>query len=84
MKALELTTATKPLADYANEFGDEVVVLTANNEPVAAVVSLKGVDSESLALSTNARFLAIIEAARREIAAGRTLSLDEMKRAVSS
>jgi len=82
MKTIELTTASKPLAEYADEFGDDVVVLTANHQPIAAVVSLKNVDRESLELSTNPEFLAIIERARAEIAAGRTLSLDEMKRAV--
>jgi hypothetical protein len=49
---------------------------------VAAIVSLKNVDSESLALSMNAEFMEIIELARREIAAGDTLGLEEMKRAV--
>lgn len=37
---------------------------------------------ESLALSTNAEFLAIIASARAECAAGRTISLEAMKRAV--
>jgi PHD/YefM family antitoxin component YafN of YafNO toxin-antitoxin module len=82
MKTIELSTASKSLAEYAKEFGEEVVVLTDNHEPVAAVVSLKNVDRESLALSTNPEFLAIIERARAEMASGRKLSHDEMKRAV--
>jgi PHD/YefM family antitoxin component YafN of YafNO toxin-antitoxin module len=82
MKTIELLTATKSLAEYANEIGDEIVVLTADNKPVAAIVSLKHIDSEALALSTNDEFMAIIEQARKEIAAGHTMSLDEMKRAV--
>jgi PHD/YefM family antitoxin component YafN of YafNO toxin-antitoxin module len=82
MKTIELSSATRPLADYANEIGDEIVVLTAHSKPVAAIVSLKGVDRESLALSVSAEFMEIIEQARREIAAGKTVSLEEMKRAV--
>ena len=82
MKTIELSTATRSLAEYANEIGDEIVVLTADNEPVAAIVSLKHIDTESLALSTNPDFLEIIEQARSEIAAGHIMSLDEMKRAV--
>ena len=44
------------------------------------IVSLKNVDPESLALSTNAEFMAIIEHARRECAAGQTISLSAMKK----
>lgn len=46
----------------------------------AVIVSLKHLDSEALALSTNAEFMEIIEQARREIADGQIVSLDEMKR----
>jgi PHD/YefM family antitoxin component YafN of YafNO toxin-antitoxin module len=82
MKTIEFSTATKSLAEYAGELGDEIVVLTADSKPVAAIVSLKHIDSESLALSTNAEFMAIIEQARNEIAAGQTMTLEEMKRVV--
>jgi antitoxin (DNA-binding transcriptional repressor) of toxin-antitoxin stability system len=82
VKTIELTTASRPLSEYVDEIGDEVVVLTANHQPIAAIVSLKGVDRESLALSTDAAFLELIERARGEFAAGQTLSLEEMKRAV--
>ena len=51
MKTIELSTATRPLAEYAGEIGDEMVVLTNHSKPVAAIVSLKHIDSESLALS---------------------------------
>ena len=70
------------LAEYANDLGDEAIVLTTANEPVAALVSLKGVDKESLALSTCPEFLEIIAEARRELRRGETLSLEEMKGAV--
>lgn len=73
MKTIEISNASKTLAEYASELGDDFVVLTANNKPVAAIVSLKNIDPESLALSTNSEFLAIIEQARREIADGDTI-----------
>lgn len=82
MKTIELTTASKPLAEYADEFGAEVVLLTSNHEPVAAVISLKNIDRESLALSTNPEFIAIVEQARREVATGRRLSVEEIRQAV--
>ena len=82
MKTIELSTATRPLAEYTDEIGDEMVVLTNHSKPVAAIVSLKHLDSESLALSMNAEFMEIIEQARREVAAGNVMTLEEMKRAV--
>ena len=82
MKTVELADAIESMSHYANDLGDEMIVLTRNQDPVAALVSLKNVDRESLVLSTNAEFLAIIERARAECAAGRTLSLEAMKQAV--
>jgi len=49
-----------------------------------AVLSLAHVDIEALTLGSSPEFLAIIEAARREIAAGHTLSLAELKQAVET
>ena len=82
MKTIELSTATRPLAEYASELGEEMVVLTDHLKPVAAIVSLKHIDREALALSMSPEFMQIIEQARREVAAGETVSLEEMKRAV--
>ncbi len=78
MKTVEISTASRSLAEYANELGDDFVLLTSNSKPVAAIVSLKNIDPESLALSTNAEFLEIIEQARRECASGQTISLSSM------
>ncbi len=79
MKTIELTTATKSLADYAQDIGDEVIVLTSHKKPIAAIVSLENVDEESLSLSTNPEFIEILQKARAEFEAGKKLSLDEMK-----
>lgn len=79
MKSIEISTASKTLAEYASELDDDFVVLTSNSKPVAAIVSLKNIDPESLALSTNAEFLEIIDQARREIAAGKTVSMERMR-----
>ena len=79
MKTIEISTAPKSLADYTNDIGNEFIVLTSNNKPVAALVSLKNVDPESLALSTNREFMELIENARKEVVSGQTLSLDDMK-----
>jgi len=82
VKRINLSSADRPLAHYAANLRDEIVVLTKRNRAVAAIVPLKNVDRESLALSHHPEFLELIAQSRAEFAAGRKLSLDEMKRAI--
>ncbi len=85
IKTLEIETATESLSTYARELGaGETVMLTANDEPIALIVSLRNVDQESLALSTSAEFMELIVSAREEIKLGMKLSLDEMKTEIAS
>ena len=84
MKTIKLASASRSLAEYTKELDEEIVVVTERNKPVAAIVPLRNVDRESLALSSHPEFLNIIAQARREFAAGKTLSLEEMKKAVLS
>ena len=82
MKTLDISTASKPLADYAEELNDEILVLFSGQKPIAAIVPLKNVDRESLALSTSPEFMQIIEKAREEFKTGKKLSLEEIRREV--
>ncbi len=79
MKTLELRKASKPLADYAAKLGAESIVITSNNKPVAALVSLTDPDRESLSLSLNPAFMRIIRRARAEVRRGKVFSLDQVK-----
>ena len=82
MKTLPLSSAVRPLADYVADFRDETVVLTEGGRAVAAIIPLKNVDRESLALSQHPEFLELIARSRAEFGAGQTISLGEMKRRV--
>jgi PHD/YefM family antitoxin component YafN of YafNO toxin-antitoxin module len=82
MKTIKLGSASRSLAEYAKELDDQIVVVTDRNKPVAAVVPLRNVDRESLALSSHPEFLEIVAKSRRQFAAGKTVSLEEMRRAV--
>jgi len=82
MKTIKLASASRSLAEYAKELDDQIVVVTDRNKPVAAVVPLRNVDRESLSLSSHPEFLEIVARSRRQFAAGKTLSLEEMRRAV--
>ena len=80
MKTLELRKASKTLADYAANLGSESIVVTSNRKPVAALVSLKDVDRESLSLSLDPAFMKIIRRARAEVKRGEVYSLEQVKR----
>jgi len=84
MKTIELSTASQPLSAYAQEFGEEeeLVILTANQQPIAVILPLKQFDLETLTLSLNPEFIALIEIAHQEFKAGKKLSLEAMKQAV--
>ena len=79
MKTVELTEASAHLAEYARSAEQEPLILTSENKPVAALVSLQNVDAESLALSTDPEFLQIVQAARDEVKRGDVISLEAMK-----
>ncbi len=78
MKTIEISQASRPLSDYVAEVEEPLVILR-NGAPVAAVVSLAGEDFESLSLSTNEDFMALIERSRQQTREGDTLSLAEMR-----
>ncbi len=80
MKRLKVSSARRPLADYVADLRDETVLLTEGNRAVAAIVPLKNVDRESLALSQHPEFLELIARSRADFSAGRTISLGVMKR----
>ena len=82
MKKLTLAQASRPLADYAEELGEDFVVVTKGRRAFAALVPLTNVDRESLALRAHPIFLKIVGLSRAEIAAGKTISLAEMRKRV--
>jgi hypothetical protein len=70
----------RPLLEFAEASSAETLVLTGKRRPVAALVSLRKVDRESLALSTSPEFWRIIGKARKEIRAGKTTTLEALER----
>ena len=78
-RILEIEKGTESLASYARDLGDDVLILTSNEEPVAMMVLLGGYDKDSLALGINPESPEIIERSREETRAGKTLSLNELR-----
>lgn len=66
MKKLELTQSTGSLADYANDM-DEALVLSRDGQPVAVLMPLENLDMETVNLSLNPEFIAILEESRASL-----------------
>jgi antitoxin (DNA-binding transcriptional repressor) of toxin-antitoxin stability system len=82
MKTVEIAEATHPLADYILEAQAEPLVVTDQGIPAALILPLANVDLESIALSTNPDFIALIERARARAREEGTISAAEMRRRV--
>lgn len=80
MKVLEQAEATAPLAEYAAGIGQEPVIVTRHGKPIAALLPIENADLETVSLSTNPKFLDLIERSRARQRAEGGLSSDEMRR----
>lgn len=79
MRTVEITEATGPLSEYARKARKGALVVTRRGKPVAAVVPVGGMDLESLSLSTNPDFIALIERSRARYRATGGLSLEDVR-----
>jgi len=82
MKTMEVPVGQKQLQAAIRQGEEETIVLTRRGKPVAAVVPMKGVDAETLRLSTSRRFMNILRRSFRQLDAGKRISLAEMKKRV--
>ncbi|MDQ3775244.1 MAG: hypothetical protein M3461_13295 [Pseudomonadota bacterium] len=80
MKILEKSDATGSLAEYTADIEKEPVIVTSDGIPIAALVPIGNVDLETMSLSTNAVFIALIERSRARHRAEGGISSDEMQR----
>jgi antitoxin (DNA-binding transcriptional repressor) of toxin-antitoxin stability system len=80
MKTIELISATAPLAECARKVNHEPIILTTRGKPIVALVPIENTDMETVALSYNPKFLAIIERSRARQKAEGGISSDEMRR----
>jgi prevent-host-death family protein len=80
MKLIDTTDATESLAEYAAKIGNGPVIVTSEGRPVAALVPIENADLETVSLSTNQRFLQLIDRSRTRAKVEGGISSDEMKR----
>jgi prevent-host-death family protein len=80
MKTLEVEDAKLPLSDYAKKVRKAPVIIVKEGKPLAALVSIANADLETVSLSGNPKFLALIERSRARQRAEGGLSTEEMRR----
>jgi len=80
MKTVEFAKATLPLSDYTKKVKKEPVIVTKEGKPVAALVCITNADIETVSLSSNPKFIALIERSRARQKAEGGLSTEEMRR----
>ncbi len=80
MKVIEKSKATRTLAAYTDEVQDGPVIVTSDGHPVAALVPIENADLETVALSTNPRFIELIERSRARIRAEGAISSADMRK----
>ena len=68
------------MAEYAAEVDKEPVIVTSKGKPIAALVSIENADLETVSLSTNPKFLELIERSRARQRAEGGISSEEMRR----
>ena len=80
MKIVEQAEAKASLAEYTAEVDKEPVIVTSKGRPIAALVSIENADLETVSLSTNPKFLELIERSRARQRAEGGISSEEMRR----
>ena len=64
MKTIEMDDAHESLGKYAGREKDLPIVVTDHGRPVAALLPVPNADLETISLSTNPKFIAMIERSR--------------------
>lgn len=80
MKSIEMAEAKNPLSEYARKMGKEPVILTDGGRPVAALVPIRNADHETVTLSSDPLFLALIERSRTHLKEKGSITGAEMRR----
>ena len=68
------------MAEHTADLDKEPVVITSDGKPIAVLVSLDNIDLETVSLSTNPKFLELIERSRSRHREQGGISSDEMRR----
>jgi hypothetical protein len=79
MRVIPLETTAVSANELAEMAKEGPVILTRNDQPVVAIKDISSSDRESVALSNNPRFIALIEESRRSYRERGGISLDDLR-----
>jgi len=80
MTKVDFKKASGPLSEYATRARRDPVVVFKRGKPFAAVIPIRNADEETLALSTNRKFLKIIDRSRSRLKKEGGISASELRR----
>ena len=80
MKTLEMSQATGELSSYADQVQVEPVVVTDHGRPVMALMGIRDADLETVRLSSDPRFIQLIERSRARYKPGNGIPLEDIRR----
>jgi prevent-host-death family protein len=80
MRLVEISKATTSLGEYTRRLRKKPVVVTRKGKPVAALVPICDADAETISLSTNPQFIALIERSRQRMEAEGGIPIEEVRR----
>lgn len=80
MKIIEQSDAKGSLADYTAEIDKGAVLVTNHGRPIAALVPIENTDVETASLSTNPKFLELIERSRARVRSEGGIPAEEIRR----
>ncbi|MBI3329184.1 MAG: hypothetical protein HYZ81_21090 [Nitrospinae bacterium] len=80
MRTLELNDATESLAEYVKRMEEEPVIIVHKGVALAVLAPLGDTDYESVALSTNPKFIEMLDRSRKRLREEGGISLEDMRK----
>jgi len=80
MKTIEIGDARESLGQYVGHGEDLPIIVTDHGRPIAALLPVPNADIETVSLSTNSKFLSLIERSRERHEREGGISSVEMRR----
>ena len=80
MTKVEFKKASRPLSEYAQKARKAPIIVVKRGRPFAAVVPIRNADEETVALSTNRKFMTIIDRSRARAKKEGGISAKELRR----
>lgn len=80
MTRVKFKNASGPLSEYAEKARNGPVIVVKHGKPFAAVVPIRNADEETVILSTNRKFMRIIDRSRARVKKEGGISPKQLRR----